>query len=424
MAINDISQYFTLDNGTQIANDSTFASLAANTRIKNKNSGSTFIKNSNYSNVFDRVSTFAEFIKATDFKITNSGSGNGVASISYTPSTRTVTQTLTTFATPAELNTASNNLKSQAVGSISVSGRTVTYKNINGQVLGTFQTQDNDTTYSAGSGLSLSGTTFNVTSTAGNSNLQWNSEVTLGTVGGFAIKAKLPANPNTNISYYAGDGLSLNGTTFSLALTSSHITNALGYTPAREGSGGGGGTLSGTILGGYVGSASDYPGIYSGTVGSEYNNYELFGSVFDSYPPGTKFECVVASSASLSTYYSAPVYKKITFGAFKLKSLGNGMIRYLFTKSAPSVGSTVTSNGDRIITDSNSVWAENVSLDGVSVSTGNVVVMVSGGYVLPSGTSFVVDSIIAKYDHPGESGGTSAGWGGSYCYKCVVHAPS
>lgn len=162
MAINDISQYFTLDNGTQIANDSTFASLAANTRIKNKNSGSTFIKNSNYSNVFDRVSTFAEFIKASDFKVTASGSGNAVASISYTPSTRTVTQTLTTFATPAELNTASNNLKSQAVGSISVSGRTVTYKNINGQTLGSFQTQDNNTTYSAGTGLNLSGTQFNV----------------------------------------------------------------------------------------------------------------------------------------------------------------------------------------------------------------------------------------------------------------------
>ena len=162
MAINDISQYFTLDNGTQIANDNTFASLAANTRIKNKNSGSTFIKNSNYSNVFDRVSTFAEFIKATDFNIKSSGSGNGVASISYTPSTRTVIQTLTAFATPAELTTASNNLKSQAVGSISVSGRTVTYKNINGQTLGSFQTQDNNTTYSAGTGLNLSGTQFNV----------------------------------------------------------------------------------------------------------------------------------------------------------------------------------------------------------------------------------------------------------------------
>lgn len=208
MAINDISQYFTLDNGTQIANDNTFASLAANTRIKNKNSGSTFIKNSNYSNVFDRVSTFAEFIKATDFKITSSGSGNGVASISYTPSTRTVTQTLTTFATPAELNTASNNLKSQAVGSISVSGRTVTYKNINGQTLGSFQTQDNNTTYSAGTGLSLNGTQFNVTRSNGSSNLWWNTEVTLGTVAGLAIKARMPA------------------------LTKSDVIGALGFNPA------------------------------------------------------------------------------------------------------------------------------------------------------------------------------------------------
>lgn len=210
MAINDISQYFTLDNGTQIANDNTFASLAANTRIKNKNSGSTFIKNSNYSNVFDRVSTFAEFIKATDFKITTSGSGNGVASISYTPSTRTVTQTLTTFATPAELNTASNNLKSQAVGSISVSGRTVTYKNINGQTLGSFQTQDNNTTYSAGTGLSLNGTQFNVTRSTGSSNLQWNTEVTLGTVAGLPIKARMPS------------------------LTKSDVIRALGFDPSQS----------------------------------------------------------------------------------------------------------------------------------------------------------------------------------------------
>lgn len=210
MAINDISQYFTLDNGTQIANDNTFASLAANTRIKNKNTGSTFIKNSNYSNVFDRVSTFTEFIKATDFKITSSGSGNAVASISYTPSTRTVTQTLTTFATPAELNTASNNLKSQAVGSISVSGRTVTYKNINGQTLGSFQTQDNNTTYSAGTGLSLNGTQFNVTRSNGSSNLQWNTEVTLGTVAGLAIKARMPS------------------------LTKSDVISALGFDPSQS----------------------------------------------------------------------------------------------------------------------------------------------------------------------------------------------
>lgn len=251
MAINDISQYFTLDNGTQIANDNTFASLAANTRIKNKNSGSTFIKNSNYSNVFDRVSTFTEFIKATDFNIATSGSGNGVASISYTASTRTVTQTLTAFATPAELTAASNNLKSQAVGSISVSGRTVTYKNINGQVLGTFQTQDNDTTYSAGTGLYLSGTTFNVTRSNGTSNLWWNTEVTLGTVAGLAIKARMPA------------------------LTKSDVINALGYTPKKDDGGSGIGSF---IAGNWYVSGSSISNPYSASeIYSDYGSQTMGG---------------------------------------------------------------------------------------------------------------------------------------------------
>lgn len=290
MAINDISQYFTLDNGTQIANDSTFASLAANTRIKNKNSGSTFIKNSNYSNVFDRVSTFTEFIKATDFNIKSSGSGNGVASISYTASTRTVTQTLTAFATPAELTAASNNLKSQAVGSISVSGRTVTYKNINGQTLGTFQTQD--TTYSAGTGLYLSGTQFNVSRSNGSSNLWWNTEVTLGTVAGLAIKARMPA------------------------LTKSDVINALGYTPAREGSGGGsgGGGGGGTPVPGNwytYGIKGDNGEMY--VSGSPYSSSEIYSnytsrteagtsgpkttySLVGSHPEGGSYKCHLQSS--------------------------------------------------------------------------------------------------------------------------------
>jgi hypothetical protein len=160
MAINDISQYYTLENGTQIANDNTFASLAANSKVKNKNTGSTFVKNSNYQNVFDRYNTFNEFVKATDFKITNSGSGNGVSKITWTPSSRTITQYLTNFTTPSELSAATSNLNSRAVGSISVSGTTVTYKNLNGQTLGSFQTQDNNTTYSANKGIKLTGTTF------------------------------------------------------------------------------------------------------------------------------------------------------------------------------------------------------------------------------------------------------------------------
>jgi len=77
----------------------------------------------------------------------------------------------------------------------------------------------------AGTGLSLSGTTFNVTSTAGSSALQWNSEVTLGTVGGLAIKAKLPQNPNTDTKYSAGTGLSLNGTQFNVNIPNYKVSD-------------------------------------------------------------------------------------------------------------------------------------------------------------------------------------------------------
>ena len=183
MAYNDISKNFTYENGGTIDGDLALTTMAANTKIKNKASGQLYVKRSGFSNVFDKTNTYANYLKADEFGINTSGSGNGVASITYSTSGRKITQNLTTFTTPSDLATVNDNLKSQAVGSITVSGRTVTYMNVNGQPLGSFQTQDNNTTYSAGSGLGLSGTTFY------------------------------------------------------LALTSSHIINALGYTPAREGAG-------------------------------------------------------------------------------------------------------------------------------------------------------------------------------------------
>lgn len=44
--------------------------------------------------------------------------------------------------------------------------------------------------------------------------------------------------------------------------------------------------------------------------------------------------------------------------------------------------------------------------------------------VLPANTSYVVDSILATYEHPAEGGSNSPGWVGGLCYKCVVHTPS
>ena len=232
---------------------------------------------------------------------------------------------------------------------------------------------------------------------------------------GFITSSSLPTVNNGTLT------IQQDGTT-----VGTFTANQSGNTTVNLTSGGGGGegTFSGTILGGFVGSASQTPGIYTSTVGTEYDITELFQNtvtvghgIFSAYPAGTKFECIVASYAKKETA-GTDAYINITNGAFKLKSLGvgGGAIRYLLKKSAPTVGSTVTSDSDRYITDSNTVWVEDVTMIGgnyVSVNT-----------VLPSGTSYVVDSILATYEHPGGGGGGSPGWAGGPCYKCVVHAPS
>ena len=70
----------------------------------------------------------------------------------------------------------------------------------------------------SGSSGSCTGNAATVTGTAGTSTLAWNSEVTLYTVGGHAIKAKLPANPNsdthwTSHLYAGGSGATANAAT-------------------------------------------------------------------------------------------------------------------------------------------------------------------------------------------------------------------
>lgn len=64
-------------------------------------------------------------------------------------------------------------------------------------------------TYVAGATVASAGIATNATNvagTAGTSTLSWNTDVTLYTVGGHAIKAKLPANPNTNTTYTFATG--------------------------------------------------------------------------------------------------------------------------------------------------------------------------------------------------------------------------
>ena len=88
---------------------------------------------------------------------------------------------------------------------------------------------DNDTTYSAGNGLSLSGTVFSHSNTSSqsssnNSGRTYIQDVTLDTYGhvtGLATATETVTNTDTNTTYSAGSGLSLSSTTFSHADTSS-----------------------------------------------------------------------------------------------------------------------------------------------------------------------------------------------------------
>lgn len=55
MASNNISKYYKVDGGLDLTSDSQFATLSANEKIVYKPSGEKYIKNSNYSNVFDKT---------------------------------------------------------------------------------------------------------------------------------------------------------------------------------------------------------------------------------------------------------------------------------------------------------------------------------------------------------------------------------
>lgn len=141
---------------------------------------------------------------------------------------------------------------------------------------------------------------------------------------GFITSASVPTVNNGTLTIQQ-DGVTVG----------SFTANQSGDTTVNlTGGGGGGGTLSGTILGGFVGSTINVPATYQGIVGAEYDVSELFQQMdndnlayhyaFAAYPPGTKFECVVASTAVRDNTGGPYTYKSIYNGAFKLKSLGTG----------------------------------------------------------------------------------------------------
>jgi len=96
------------------------------------------------------------------------------------------------------------------------------YNDTTGQT--TLSSTDTNTTYSAGSGLGLSGTTFSHTDTSSqasvnNSGRTYIQDITLDTYGhitGISSATETVVNTDTNTTYSAGTGLDLSGTTFSI----------------------------------------------------------------------------------------------------------------------------------------------------------------------------------------------------------------
>lgn len=153
MADNIISQYYTKNDGMQISNDYQFSILQGNEKIINKNSGEKFVKNPSYSNVFDKTNTFTDYLndaRSTSIASIDDATASGVCSCKNSSGTQ-----IDTFTCHVPVNNSAPTLNW---------GQTSTIGTVDGTPL-TINMPANpniDTKYSAGTGLTLSGTTFNV----------------------------------------------------------------------------------------------------------------------------------------------------------------------------------------------------------------------------------------------------------------------
>ena len=125
-------------------------------------------------------------------------------------------------ATLADNNTDNyaNSLSFNTGNGILTVGRTGSLANLTVDLDGRYSTSDTNTTYSAGSGLSLSGTTFSHsdTSSQGSSNNSGRTviqDITLDTYGHITGIGTATLSDN-NTTYSAGTGISLSGTTFNV----------------------------------------------------------------------------------------------------------------------------------------------------------------------------------------------------------------
>lgn len=193
MASNNISKYYKVDSGLDLTSDSQFATLSANEKIVYKPSGEKYIKNSNYSNVFDKTDTFGELESKINTKavgrIENTNNSDGTTN--YYSIDGTKLGSFKSGVSPNDLN----DVRSTSITRIddaNTSTGICSCKNSSGTQIDTF--------------------TCHVPVSNNNSSLNWGQTSTIGTVDGTPLTVKMPANPDTK--YSAGTGLGLEGTIF------------------------------------------------------------------------------------------------------------------------------------------------------------------------------------------------------------------
>ena len=187
MASNNISKYYKVDEGLDLTSDSQFATLSANEKLVYKPSGEKYIKNSNYSNVFDKTNTFGELETKINTKavgrIENTNNSDGTTN--YYSIDGTKLGSFISGVSPKDLSDGLGNVRSTSITRIddaNTSTGICSCKNSSGTQIDTF--------------------TCHVPVSNNNSSLNWGQTSTIGTVDGTPLTVKMPANPSQDLTEY------------------------------------------------------------------------------------------------------------------------------------------------------------------------------------------------------------------------------
>ena len=175
MASNNISKYYKVDKGLDLTSDSQFATLSANEKIVYKPSGEKYIKNSNYSNVFDKTNTLGELESKVDTNITKLEEKVNTNITNITKLEEKVDTNITKLEEKVDTKVIAKIDDADTNGVCSC-------KNNNNTQIDTFA--------------------CHISKTSNNPTLSWGQTSTIGTVDGTSLTVKMPANPSQDLTEY------------------------------------------------------------------------------------------------------------------------------------------------------------------------------------------------------------------------------